>query len=144
MQGRGASSLRQTQYFFDLTYSICIQLVKGSIVIFYYRIFQLTPRFRYAVYAIGGLLICIWTSGVLVAIFSCTPIYYFWDMSGDGRCINSYAFIVAEAGLSIFTDLVILLLPMPLVWRLKVTLKQKVGLTGIFLLGGLYGPGASV
>lgn len=35
------------------------------------------------------------------------------------------------------SDVAILVLPLPLIWRLHTTLEQKVGLTAIFLLGGL-------
>ncbi|KAI9850536.1 MAG: hypothetical protein M1838_005545 [Thelocarpon superellum] len=128
-------SVLKTQYFFDIAYSFCIQLIKGSILLFYCRIFTL-GSFRYFVYAIASFIVFGWISALAVAIFSCTPISHFWEVYGEGSCINIYAFIVAEAGLTIFTDLAILILPMPQVWRLKVSIKQKIGLSCIFLLGG--------
>lgn len=41
---------------------------------------------------------------------------------------------------NIVTDLIMLLLPMPVIWRLKLPTKQKIALTGVFLLGSLYDP----
>lgn len=38
---------------------------------------------------------------------------------------------------NIATDLIVLSLPMPLVWRLKIPKKQKIALACVFLLGSL-------
>lgn len=43
--------------------------------------------------------------------------------------------------LQIFTDFMILVMPLPYVWKLDTHLTHKLALTGVFLLGGLYVPG---
>ena len=38
---------------------------------------------------------------------------------------------------NLFLDIVILCIPMPIVWNLNLQMSKKLGLTGIFFLGGL-------
>ena len=37
-------------------------------------------------------------------------------------------------------DVAVLVLPMPIIWRLQIPRKQKIVISGIFLLGSLYNP----
>ncbi|KAI9790932.1 MAG: hypothetical protein M1816_004693 [Peltula sp. TS41687] len=54
-----------------------------------------------------------------------------------GKCINVLAAGVAGSVINIFTDFVILLLPMPMVWRLRLPMRQKIAVIGIFATGAL-------
>jgi hypothetical protein len=121
-----------------MVYTCCILFTKYSILLFYDRVFK-TAIFHVAVWAMIIFIALWWVSAMLVLIFPCTPIRFFWDKSiFTGRCINYEAFGTAEAAITIATDVIILTMPMPLVWRLRVERRQKVILSGIFLLGGLY------
>lgn len=75
---------------------------------------------------------------VLAAVFSCLPIHGFWDHETPANCVNTLHYYLGVAIPNIATDIVLLVLPMPLIWRLQITLSQKVAVTGIFVLGGLY------
>ncbi len=72
-------------------------------------------------------------------IFACTPIRYFWDRNVEGgKCpIDILKAFNAQVVPNIVTDLVLLGMPMPLVWKLGLPRGQKVALCGIFALGGL-------
>lgn len=78
----------------------------------------------------------LWVVGMnLTVIFQCTPIRKFWEPHVPGHCIDLWKFLLAQAIPNIFTDLVILLLPLPPLWNLQVPSSQKAALFGIFLLG---------
>ncbi|KAJ5290906.1 hypothetical protein N7478_000157 [Penicillium angulare] len=73
----------------------------------------------------------------ITAIFQCTPVKFFWERSlPGGHCVDSVNFYIALATTNTFTDLVILFLPMPLVWRLQISRSKKVSISAVFLLGG--------
>lgn len=74
---------------------------------------------------------------MLVSIFSCKPVSGFWDRGIRPACINTKAFLIGNAVPNIVTDIVILGLPMPEIWRLNTQKHQKMALSVIFLLGGL-------
>ena len=54
------------------------------------------------------------------------------------KCINYEAVLTVFSTLNIATDVAILCLPLPLVWKLQISRRQRFQIIGIFLLGGLY------
>ena len=111
-------------------------LIKISILLLYHRIFTLRAYRLMIKFCIVYMLL-FQMSFILVSIFICTPIHSFWDLSEPSKCIDSVDFYVANSALNIFTDLVILILPMPIVWKLHVSRKQKTVLSLVFVLGSM-------
>ncbi len=72
-------------------------------------------------------------------IFQCSPVAYAWNksVSDHGKCINVVAYFRWISLPNILTDLVMLVLPLPLLWKLHTSLGQKIGLTFIFVIGSL-------
>lgn len=54
-----------------------------------------------------------------------------------GQCVNEAALIYAGAGFSITEDLVIIALPIPVLWGLRMGSKKKLALTMVFAVGSL-------
>ncbi|KAI9823079.1 MAG: hypothetical protein M1826_000283 [Phylliscum demangeonii] len=124
------------QYIFEVLYSVCITVTKLSILLLYRYLFAVRP-FRFAVYAVGLYVTACGITQFFVTIFQCRPIQRSWDyVHVQGSCIQGLLFFYAAAILNLIADLVILLLPMPVVWRLQITWRQKLALTAIFVLGG--------
>lgn len=74
-------------------------------------------------------------ASVIATIFQCQPLGRAFDKSIEGTCIQNNKFWFANAGFSIATDIIILLLPMPLVYQLQIPVAQKLALAGVFCLG---------
>ena len=70
-------------------------------------------------------------------IFQCTPIPRAWDKSLYGTCIDITANWYANAGFSIATDVIILVLPMPILYKSRLPPNQKRALMFVFALGAL-------
>jgi len=51
--------------------------------------------------------------------------------------MNQYAMYAAAAVLETVVDIIVLTMPMFIIWRLRVSSRDKWIITGIFLLGGL-------
>lgn len=61
-----------------------------------------------------------------------------WDKTiPGGHCFNVEAYFKSTSVPNIATDLVILVLPLPMVANLKVTLSRKLGLWFVFLVGSM-------
>ena len=119
-----------------LIYVIAIVLPKLAILLFYLRIFP-SPNFRLSVYLLAIFVIS-WAVAVeFSTIFQCTPISYFWARKPPGRCINWVAFYRWASLPNILSDIIMLLLPVHRVWKIQVTFKQKMAVSGLFLMGGL-------
>lgn len=74
----------------------------------------------------------------LASIFQCTPIHKAWEVTGSvpGSCINVNALFFANAGLDIFQDALIYVLPMRMLYQLQVPRRQKIALMLVFAVGG--------
>jgi hypothetical protein len=75
-------------------------------------------------------------------IFTCNPVIgsfrlfdMAWRLKNELKCLDEGAIIVSCAIISTIQDLVICLLPIFLVWNLKIHRRQKAALIAIFALG---------
>ncbi|MCJ1422834.1 hypothetical protein MMC29_000714 [Sticta canariensis] len=121
---------------YELIYASAILTIKLCILSFYRRIFAVA-EFKILSSIVVAVVIAWWIAVVLVSIFSCHPINGFWDATVKPRCINTEAFFVGNAVPNIVTDIIILLLPIRMIWRLRVSKDQKLALSFVFMLGGL-------
>ncbi|PGH29743.1 hypothetical protein GX50_07497 [[Emmonsia] crescens] len=100
--------------------------MKISIILFYLRIFP-PSRVHIVCDALIIFILCYSIASIFVIIFMCQPIAKFWDVRiTHGHCVNRAAAYYANAGLSIATDIMTLVIPMPLIRRLKIPLRQKI------------------
>ena len=87
----------------------------------------------------AGIVLLWWIICQFISIFQCTPINHFWDEEQvTGHCIHIERFLQGQAIPNIITDIILLALPMPLIWKLHLPQGQKLALCGVFLLGSLY------
>ncbi|KAI2464683.1 hypothetical protein F4781DRAFT_58118 [Annulohypoxylon bovei var. microspora] len=122
-------------YLCQVTYKSCINLTKASILLLYLRIFGNTKWLRWACRFMLTCVVMYCIASVTATIFQCTPVTKAFDKSLKGTCINNGHFWYANAGFSIATDIIILILPMPLVYALQITRVQKAALIVVFALG---------
>ena len=93
--------------------------------------------FRICCYVLIGIILSYMVATVCSSIFQCSPIRGAWDKSIPSTCISLTKNWYANAGFSIATDILILLLPMQPLWASKLPLRQKQILMLVFAFGGL-------
>lgn len=122
----------------SLVYNAGLSLIKLSVVFFYLRVFKNVRVYKYAIW-FGGFLAITW---FLVTSFSsafgCTPVRAAWHPEITHTCIAIEKDLLATAISDVIIDLYILLLPMPILWHLRLSTRRKMSLTGIFLCGYWY------
>lgn len=134
-----ARNYLKLQYIFQIIYMFTLLVVRLSILIFYQRLFprQSTSLYwRISLYCILFVIFGLFISGTTAFVFSCSPISFFWTRTGAGHCVNTQILYYFTAAINIVCDIAILLLPMPIVWNLQMQRDKKIGIMGIFLLGG--------
>ena len=72
-----------------------------------------------------------------VSILQCMPVQKGWISSVPGHCINVRTSWYADAGFSILSDIFILILSLPMVYRASMCVRQKIGLLVVFSIGAL-------
>lgn len=91
-----------------------------------------------------GAHICIWSSFVLYLVETvfeidlCTPREKICNpLLETGHCFDIYAPFQSTGIFNVISDFAILILPMPSVWKLQMSFKNKVIMTAIFGTGFL-------
>lgn len=88
-------------------------------------------------YSVMVMVVLFGSTVVLSDFLACRPLSKYWDPLEPGNCDNTVMSLTAITGCNAVTDLIIVLLPMPLVWGLKMATRRKIELTIIFALGFL-------
>ncbi|KAL8678232.1 MAG: hypothetical protein Q9224_007133 [Gallowayella concinna] len=105
------------------------------------RVFTTNLRsFTAAATVIGFLIGATGITTIVGSILQCLPIAYNWDKSTQGRCINEVDFARYTAIPNVITGFAMLLLPLPMAWRLNINVPQKIALTATFLHGIMFVP----
>ena len=119
-------------------YALTQTLIKISILLFYREIF-VGKRFVLLTYIIGAYVLAWFLEYELVANLNCKNFKVAWDVAANSptECIYIRAVTIGETLSNIVADVAILCLPLGEVWKLQMSLKLKVAVAGIFLLGGL-------
>ena len=56
-------------------------------------------------------------------------------MESNATCLSAGNILIAFGWFNIFSDLALLVLPMPLIWNLQLPWKKKIGVAVIFVTG---------
>ncbi|KAL7893025.1 putative PTH11-type G-protein coupled receptor protein [Trichoderma sp. TUCIM 5745] len=118
----------------EILYAWNLGWTKISLLLMYYRIFHV-PYFKKMAWAVGGFVMAWVVTITFLFIFICVPVQKLWYPDLPGHCINQVGTWVANASSTIFTDLAILILPIPQIWNLQLRTVEKLGLTFAFGLG---------
>ncbi|KAJ8118375.1 hypothetical protein OPT61_g632 [Boeremia exigua] len=116
--------------------------IKLSIGFFLLR---LADRTKWRPFLIGTLIFigCFTIGSTFAIIFQCNPVAAGWDYSlrppaGDAKCYDAIIFKnvgVFNSSVNIATDLLFALIPIPMVWKLQVNLRTRIGLAVVLSLG---------
>ncbi|KAF2727281.1 hypothetical protein EJ04DRAFT_570519 [Polyplosphaeria fusca] len=125
-----------------IIYGVAMLLLKTAILLDWIHIFAPSPglrtRFYRASVGIMTINILFYIGCILAEIFACSPREKLWNVLLPGRCdVNTYAINVVSSVFNFVIDLVMLALPQGLIWRLQLSLKKKIALSLLFVLGVL-------
>lgn len=127
-----------TQLFWtsQLLYKSCILCTKESICFLYLRLFSVGHRrFRITVISSMVFIALYYIIAILLTIFQCTPVKKSWEKQIPGTCIQLQTFFFANAAFNVITDILVMVLPIPVISKLQITRKQRIGLGLIFCVG---------
>ena len=134
-------AFRQVEYASELLFTLTITFTKVSILLFYRRIFfsnRTNGSFRLLLWIMLGINVFWGFSFFMVNLLQCIPISDVWDITVEFPTCVEDTMYYGMAISSVILDVLILIMPLPLIWRLQMSVQDKVAVSGIFLLGSLY------
>ena len=128
-------------------YNTAMCLTKVSILLLYRRIASRTSRrMVWTIYILIALFVAFALMVALGLTFGCRPFNSYWLSvnpiwrqlhQGEYTCWDEGAFTVALSVVNMMQDLVVYVLPMPTIYRLKISRREKIALVAIFGVGFL-------
>ncbi|KAM3084076.1 hypothetical protein ACMFMF_001432 [Clarireedia jacksonii] len=121
-------------YIAENIYVVVLGLVKVSILVFYLGIFPQT-WFQGMTW---GTIVLVGTSTATLSfltIFQCKPVAYFWNRDLHGTCIDINALAYANSAMSIVQDILVVVLPIPVLMKLQLGRKKKLAVLFMFAVG---------
>jgi hypothetical protein len=151
--------LKRLQIYWNVEWLQCVTLgcTKLSFLFLYYRIFSQQHRAFNAILFIMIAICAVWATGFFLGAMLTCPgnVSAYWIHRDRSKyCFNTKPYLSALSWSDMVTDLIILVLPIPMasapntVWRketnvppqllrLQMTMQKKLAIIGIFMLGGL-------
>ncbi|KAJ6078742.1 hypothetical protein N7467_008495 [Penicillium canescens] len=131
LQSKGLFAIQVLDYPFNITPA------KIALLLFYVRIFTVR-KFQLCAYIVGSLVLGVGLATFVDAFFECQNMAILGTKSiTNGACVHGTFVFLVLSPLNSLTGLLILVLPIPSVWKLHAPRGQKIALTGIFLLSGI-------
>ena len=118
-----------------LTYS-GYGLAKASILVFYMRIFDV-PAFRFRAKITLAIVVAWAISFFFASLFQCYPVTPLIEPFYGNHCVNTIPLWYVGGCTDIVLDFLILAMPVPMVLKLQLPWRQKLGILCTFLLGAL-------
>ncbi|KAF5506293.1 hypothetical protein CGCS363_v004278 [Colletotrichum siamense] len=127
-------NFRLTKFALNMISILGLGLVKSSILVLYRSLFP-SRRFHYVVYAALAFVIGWTVSFFFSHLFTCYPITVFIEPYYGNSCVQTVPMFLALLFTDVVADFAILILPIPMVIRVRMPLKKKLAVIGMLGLG---------
>ncbi|OOQ85092.1 hypothetical protein PEBR_31330 [Penicillium brasilianum] len=122
----------------QLLYNPTLTVIKLSMLVFLRKLESRSRVVNGLIWGAIAFVIGLFVAVLFVDIFQCQPVAYVYDMSiPGGKCIAQGKFYVSTAALNLFTDCVVLSIPIIITWGLQMPLRRKLAVCIILCLGGV-------
>ncbi|KAI3392596.1 hypothetical protein diail_5470 [Diaporthe ilicicola] len=120
----------------ELFYMVTHWTIKMTFLIFYLRLSP-NKRFRVWCFATMGLNTAFMVINWLLALLQCIPLdaYFHPAAHPDAKCIDKGVLLLGPSILNIITDVIILVLPIRTIWKLNMSRRKKIAVTGVLGFG---------
>ncbi|KAF6241446.1 hypothetical protein HO173_000156 [Letharia columbiana] len=138
--GKSDGSIEHIAYLSSIESAIYCPImvaVKISILLQYITLFvaHRGTNFHYFVQGLIWTNILYYTIITLLYLFECTPRQKLWDPTTPGHCFGRDQLGVASGIINVISDFSILILPLPIIWRLQISWYKKSRVIAVFGFG---------
>ncbi|KAF4860442.1 Satratoxin biosynthesis SC1 cluster protein 4 [Colletotrichum siamense] len=126
-------------YIYSFVFCTAVLSTKISILLFYWRVFMGNLlSFRFSIW-IGAFLVGSYPIYFMITMgFCCNPLSHYWTQfkGTTGTCLDVGHFFFILAIINLITDVILLVIPVPEIFKLQMSKDKKIAVCGILGLGG--------
>lgn len=120
-----------------MLYLTAMSALKISVLLLYLRLFSVNRRAKMVIRITMGIVVIFFVAILFLYLFGCQPLKGLWSSSPDGRCLDQASVLLGTAALNMASNFLTLVIPLPLVWRLQTTKKEKLSAMAVLATGSL-------
>jgi hypothetical protein len=105
---------------------------------FYRRIFGPQTRIRHVVHAAIIFIIIAYTALFFISLLSCMPLERRFNQFIEGHCLPTGVTAYLSGAINVLTDAFVVLLPMPIIWKMNMHTARKFRAMTVFGIGIMY------
>jgi hypothetical protein len=123
----------------EFTYTPAVMFAKLAALFLYHQVFEITS-YRRVIVGIGIIIVLQGIIALILAFSICRPFRYFWTQAvdvNDGTCGDVMLFYKSYSIPSLVTDVMMLVLPWPILLKLRIPTSEKIGLLLTFLAASM-------
>lgn len=128
------------KYGFQTTEKIAFGLIKLSILFLWKRMFGRVRTFVVLCWVMIAIVTAWSISFFFATLFQCST-HWSWNWAPITlfltQCTNTLNMLTVFTATDVFTDFIILFMPVPIIWKLHMQRRKKIGVTSIFMVGFL-------
>ena len=133
------TAILKNTYSSYFVFDIGILFPKLSVLFFYARLFEVKGRFHKICQWVAVALMIVWLCyRIPVDALPCIPVRKLWEPFTPGSCLiskNVQTIWIVHGTLDCVTDLLLLIMPLPSIWRLQMKTGKKLMVTFAFICG---------
>ncbi|KAH8692300.1 hypothetical protein BGW36DRAFT_419578 [Talaromyces proteolyticus] len=119
-----------------VVYNTYLWIQKSVVLLLCQRILTGLPTPERIITGYWGVLFASMVAVQVTTWTDCSPVHLYWQVLPDpGSCIQGDIELITLVALNVATDAMLILLPMPWLFRIKRSLKRRLQLIGIFSIG---------
>jgi hypothetical protein len=123
-----------------MLWNLILALVKASVLFFFLRLGSQWASVRIWIHMLSALNLMLFVVIAFGCVFQCTPVRKSWDPTipeNEGRCIDLMAWNMFIAASTVFTDILVLAIPVYIVWSMTMRRRLKAFLLIVLMLGAM-------
>ncbi|KAB8261771.1 hypothetical protein BDV32DRAFT_148095 [Aspergillus pseudonomiae] len=128
---------RKTVYGTMIIYGPAAYLTKLCLLWIMTRVFRPFRTAVILIYIFLGIMLAYYVPALIVKICICNPISKFWAPATPGSCLDQSKITLADAVISVASDLIVLIIPLALVWKVHLPTRKKLRVIALLGAGGL-------
>lgn len=111
---------------------------KTSLFMLYYRLFKTKKFIRYAIiFGVTFSFLFYCTTMIISAVMCAPAVGHPWDLTVGVKCGDFLILGLLLAVVNLVLDLFLLILPIPVIVALQLSVKKKIGILAMFIVGSL-------
>jgi hypothetical protein len=119
-----------------ILYQLAVVASKMGVLLLYLHIFS-RRQLRFVCYAIVCIVILNCISSIIAVLLICIPLHAFWDHSPNANCVDTNSLFRWTSFANIVTDVVMLVLPVPTIFKMTSSISVKLGIFTTLAMGSV-------